>query len=101
MKLLSFGADEDAGEDDEAVVLQKKPIVRPDCTFATPHFFLALTWIALVVENPRTVVALPDFVSQPSSSKSLNVAKEIPKEPKVGFLLFYGLQISWSSLPLD
>jgi hypothetical protein len=36
VKLLSFGADEDAGEDDEAVVFKKKSIVRPDCTFTTP-----------------------------------------------------------------
>lgn len=33
MKLLSFGADEDAGEDDETVIFKKKPIVRPDCAF--------------------------------------------------------------------
>ena len=44
-----------------------------------------------MVENPRAVVAVPDFVSQPSASKSLNVAKEIPKEPKVreSFLFTY------------
>jgi hypothetical protein len=36
VKLLSFGADEDAGEDDEPVVFKKKSIVRPDCTFTTP-----------------------------------------------------------------
>ena len=42
MKLLSFGADEDAGEDDEVVVFKKKSIVRPDCTFTEPifHFFI-------------------------------------------------------------
>ena len=33
-----------------------------------------------MVENPRTVVALPNFVSQHSGSKSI---KETPKEPKV------------------
>ncbi|KAF8815166.1 cyclophilin-like protein [Phlegmacium glaucopus] len=67
VKLLSFGADEDAGEDDEVVVFKKKSIVRPD-----------------LVENPKTVVAVPDFVSQPSTSKSLSAPKEIPKESKVG-----------------
>lgn len=36
-----------------------------------------------MVENPRAVVAVPDFVSQPPASKSLNVVKEISKEPKV------------------
>jgi hypothetical protein len=36
-----------------------------------------------VVENPRAMVAVPDFVSQSSASKSHNVAKEIPKESKV------------------
>ena len=36
MKLLSFGADEDAGEDEETVVFEKKSIVRPDCTFKQP-----------------------------------------------------------------
>jgi len=57
VKLLSFVADEDAGEDDEMVVFKKKPIV---------------------LENPRAVVAVPNSVSQPS----FNVAKEISKEPK-------------------
>ena len=36
VKLLSFGADEDAGEDEETVVFEKKSIVRPDCTFQRP-----------------------------------------------------------------
>jgi len=45
--------------------LRKKSIVRPD-----------------LVENPRAIVAVPDFVSQSSASKSHNVAKEIPKESK-------------------
>lgn len=31
MKLLSFGEDEGAGEDEEPVVFKKKGIVRPDC----------------------------------------------------------------------
>ena len=39
MKLLSFGADEDAGEDEETVVFKKKSIVRPDCKFHNPPFF--------------------------------------------------------------
>ena len=83
---MSFGADEDAGEDEETVIFQKKSIVRPDCMFPTPHeFFVSLTLIVLVVENPKTVAAAPDFISQPSASTntSLNVPKEIPKEPKV------------------
>jgi len=64
VKLLSFGAEEDAGEDGEAAVFTKKPIVRPD-----------------LVENHNTVVAVPDFASV---SKPLNVAKEITKEPQPG-----------------
>jgi peptidyl-prolyl cis-trans isomerase SDCCAG10 len=95
VKLLSFGADEDAGEDDEAVVFKKKSIVRPDCTFTTSTFYIYITLISIlniVVENPRAVVAVPDFVSQPSASKSLNVAKEITIEPKVhNFLLFLSM----------
>lgn len=31
MKLLSFGEDEGAGEDEEPVLFKKKGIVRPDC----------------------------------------------------------------------
>ena len=102
MKLLSFGADEDAGEDEEEVVFKKKSIVRPDCTFNQQpmnlFFLVTLTsnfFFGTVVENPRAVVAVPDFVSQPSaSSKPLNVAKEIPKDPKVNeFFCFVILQI--------
>ena len=31
MKLLSFGEDEGAREDEEPVIFKKKGIVRPDC----------------------------------------------------------------------
>ena len=41
-----------------------------------------------MVENPRAIVAVPDFVSQPSASKSLNVPKEVPKESKVQSFCF-------------
>jgi len=52
------------------------------------YFVPILTSIFIVVENPKAVVAVPDFVSQPSTSnKSLNVAKEIHKEPKVRVFL--------------
>ncbi len=33
VKLLSFGADEGAEEEEEPVTFKKKPIVRPDCQF--------------------------------------------------------------------
>lgn len=42
-----------------------------------------------MVENPRAVAAVPDFISQSSASKPLNVAKEIPKEPKVQSFVYY------------
>lgn len=54
-----------------------------------------------MVENPRAVdVAIPDFVSQPSASKPINVGKEIPKEPKVQsfFLFIYSNSLSNSLL---
>ncbi|KAF8188638.1 hypothetical protein BJ912DRAFT_390379, partial [Pholiota molesta] len=50
VKLLSFGADEDAGEGEETT-FKKKPIYRPE-----------------LVEPAQKVVAVPDFVSQPSAS---------------------------------
>ncbi|KAF8962031.1 cyclophilin-like domain-containing protein [Flammula alnicola] len=68
VKLLSFGADEDAGDEEETTTFKKKPIYRPE-----------------LVDNPQKVVAVPDFVSQPSSSsrtKSPAVASEAPKESK-------------------
>ena len=93
--LLTFGAHEDAasGEDvnsEEFVFTgKKKSIVRPDCTFTKPPLLWTFFgnvdidfWI--VVGNPRAVVvAVPDFSQPFASNKSLNVAKEIPKEPKV------------------
>jgi hypothetical protein len=44
VKLLSFGADEDAGEDVEAVVFKKKSIVRPDRTFTISFHELFYTY---------------------------------------------------------
>ncbi|RDB23893.1 Peptidyl-prolyl isomerase CWC27 [Hypsizygus marmoreus] len=54
VKLLSFGADEEAGEDAEAVPFQKKAIYRPD-----------------LVANPQSTTVIPDFVSQPPPSRAL------------------------------
>ncbi|KAF8159939.1 cyclophilin-like domain-containing protein [Crassisporium funariophilum] len=67
VKLLSFGADEDDGGDGEEVIFKKKSIVRPD-----------------LLENPNSVVAVPDFVAQPTSSSRAKpiVTQEASKEVK-------------------
>ncbi|THG95208.1 hypothetical protein EW026_g6408 [Hermanssonia centrifuga] len=51
VKLLSFGADED-GEEEEQAIFKKKPIVRPD-----------------LVENPEPSAAIPVAISQASKEK--------------------------------
>ncbi|KAH9479823.1 Peptidyl-prolyl isomerase CWC27 [Psilocybe cubensis] len=66
VKLLSFGAEEDAGEGDDSTTFKKKPMYRPE-----------------LVEKPRKETTIPDFVSQPSSSsKAKPPALEPPKESK-------------------
>ncbi|KAF8883330.1 cyclophilin-like domain-containing protein [Gymnopilus junonius] len=67
VKLLSFGGDEEAAEGDERT-FQKKPIYRPE-----------------LLDKPDKVLAIPDFVSQPSSSSrpKASASLEVPQESKV------------------
>ncbi|KAF9564912.1 cyclophilin-like protein [Agrocybe pediades] len=63
VKLLSFGADEDAEADD--ISFKKKPIFRPE-----------------LVDNPQKVVAVPDFVTQPASGSKPKPSSPPPDEPQ-------------------
>ncbi|KAF8877914.1 cyclophilin-like domain-containing protein [Infundibulicybe gibba] len=62
VKLLSFGADEDAGGEDEPVVFKKKAIFRPD-----------------LVNDPQPSTDIPDFVTQPPAKTK---SRDVPKEEK-------------------
>ncbi|KAJ8516888.1 hypothetical protein ONZ45_g5862 [Pleurotus djamor] len=62
-KLLSFGGDEDADEEEEPVTFKKKQIARPD-----------------LIENPDVPTKLPDFVSEPARHNKSSRPKE--KEPE-------------------
>ncbi|TFK39571.1 cyclophilin-like domain-containing protein [Crucibulum laeve] len=65
VKLLSFGADEDATEENEPVAFKKKAIFRPD-----------------LVDNPLPATVIPDFVSQPSVSVPSSAPKTTQLEQK-------------------
>lgn len=76
--MLSFGADEDEGE--EASV-KKKAIFRPDRKYreviAVGHVFIQCYFRRPVVQDERLSAAVPDFVSKP------NAAAEPKKDAKV------------------
>ena len=83
MKLLSFGADEDAGEEEEVETFKKKPIYRPERT-SDGHLRCTLANVMLaVVDNPKQVAAIPDFVSQVDTGKHSGKLAGTSKEPKV------------------
>ncbi|KAF8993447.1 cyclophilin-like domain-containing protein, partial [Cyathus striatus] len=59
VKLLSFGADEEATEDNEPVVFKKKAIFRPD-----------------LVDVPEAPKSVPDFVVQPAVSAPRKMSED-------------------------
>ncbi|PCH44507.1 cyclophilin-like protein, partial [Wolfiporia cocos MD-104 SS10] len=63
VKLLSFGADEGA-EEEEPISFKKKPIVRPDLL------------------EPEKPIAVPDFISAPSKDKAKSQSRAEPSEVK-------------------
>ncbi|PPQ65697.1 hypothetical protein CVT24_012115 [Panaeolus cyanescens] len=65
VKLLSFGGDEDAGDDGDVPMLEKKPIYRPDLVTS---------------KKKSSSIPIPDFVTQPASSSSKSKASGKEKE---------------------
>ncbi|KAF9038151.1 cyclophilin-like domain-containing protein [Panaeolus papilionaceus] len=67
VKLLSFGEDEDGGEDGDVPMLEKKPIYRPDL---------------VAPKKKSSSIPIPDFVTQPASSSKSKTPKEKQKTPE-------------------
>ena len=73
VKLLSFGAEEEAEE--EPVLVKKKPIVRPDCMRLT-HLYQRIVLTVCAVLEPDT----PSIPGVPPQSSKKSSKRERPDE---------------------
>lgn len=83
VKLLSFGADE--GEEEEPVIIKKKPIVRPDCKPCHAN----LNWAChspgcevITVDPPDVLAASLPPVRKEKHAKSSDASVPIPEPPE-------------------
>lgn len=88
---MSFGADEDAGGEQEEAIFKKKAIFRPDCklqilSYSILLFVLNGFFFLAVIADPQPASAMLSFVAQPTQSsgvKSNDVVTEVEKNSKV------------------
>lgn len=83
MKLLSFGGDEDAEE--EQVVFKKKPIVRPDRELCYVNFVGARAEVerhATVIDNPELPASLSGAIPEPPAPKAKPPKRDRTEDPE-------------------